>query len=116
MQNDYWFNHFRGIAPAHEHVSYVGALSQQNGGFDALPFSDFYLLMAYSVSAAVRRQLCTGPKLNHHVFARGFFQKGKPMKQKSEREYNHTLSRKVWKRNFGVACGQSTICKSRNDH
>ena len=52
LQNDYWFNHFRGIAPAHEHVSYIGALSQQNGRFDALPLSEFYLLLVYSFSAS----------------------------------------------------------------
>ncbi|CAK8998095.1 unnamed protein product [Durusdinium trenchii] len=48
LQNDFWFNHLRGIAPAHDHVSYVGALSQRAGSFDALPIADFYLLMVYS--------------------------------------------------------------------
>ena len=57
LQNDYWFNHLRGIAPAHEHVSYIGALSQQNGNFDALPLSEFYLLMAYSFSASRIKQM-----------------------------------------------------------
>lgn len=63
LQNDFWFNHLRGIAPAHDHVSYVGALSQRAGSFDALPIADFYLLMVYSFLALHKLQAQDFPVL-----------------------------------------------------
>ncbi|CAJ1400408.1 unnamed protein product [Effrenium voratum] len=48
LQNDFWFNHLRGLAPAHPSVIYSGALNHHGDSFHALPAADFYLMMAYS--------------------------------------------------------------------